>query len=175
MSDARRRCRVSGEERDFAGLKKNKNRRDRPSLISIAPAWRRPPRRAGPETRQRKSDAGGDQNRAKRIVLHLSRYRLRTIAKSLAAMLVDVPRLVGDSIGSVARGVLGLAVQILHRPRRLAGAACSLGLGIARDIAGRALDLTGEILCRTGNSILVHRVAPLFARGSQAQMVPLPG
>ena len=50
-----------------------------------------------------------------------------------------------------------LAIEILHRPGGFPGAARGLGLGIACDIADSAFDLTGDILCRAGDSILVHR------------------
>jgi len=66
-------------------------------------------------------------------------------------------------IGGVARGILGLAVQILHRSLGFAGATRGLGPSIAGHASDGALDLTGEILCRSGNSILIHRFTPCYA------------
>src|SRR6202011_2645690 len=88
---------------------------------------------------------------------------LRAIAEGLAAVLIGALGVADGGIGGVARGVLGLAVQVLHRAFGLTGAARGLGLSIACDIADSAFDFTGEILCRAGNSILVHRVTPCYA------------
>ena len=118
------------------------------------------------QKRQRKTDSARDQKRAQRIVLHLPGHRLRAVAQRIAAVLVSilgVPRRgVTDAARSVFDLVLGLAVKILRFPAHLADTTGSLGLRIIRHIADRALDSTGKILGRTGNSILIHRVLPLL-------------
>src|SRR6266446_7745740 len=134
------------------------------SSAVISPARWRTARRARHQERQRKADASCDQQRAERILLHFLRHGLRTFAEGVAAVLISVLGVADGGIGGFARGILdltrgilGLAVQILHRACRLAGAAGSLGFRIAGDIADRALDFTGDILCRAYNSVLVHR------------------
>src|ERR1700692_3913697 len=133
-------------------------------LTVIAPALRRPARRTGHQQRQRKSDAPRDQQRAERIVLHRFGYSLRSVAQSLAAVLISILGVADGCIAGVARDVLGLAVQILHRACGLAGVTRGLGLSIARHIANGALDFTGDILGRANNSILVHCGSLLVAR-----------
>src|SRR3981189_1876046 len=128
---------------------------------SIPPARRRPARRTRHQQRQRKANAARDPQRAERIVLPALRHALRAVAKGLAAVLIGALRIADGGISGVARGVLGLAVQVLHRAFGLTGAARGLGLSIARDIADSALDFTGDILGRAGDSILVHRAHSL--------------
>ena len=72
-------------------------------------------------------------------------------------IVVGVLGVADGGIGGIARGILGLAVQVLHGTCGFTGAARRLGLSIASHVADGAFDLTGEILCRTGNSILIHR------------------
>src|ERR1700687_1042450 len=86
---------------------------DRSALIPSA--LRRPTRPARHHQRQRKADGARAQQRAERVVLHLFRHGLRTVAESVAAVLIGVLGVTGGGISSVTRGVLGLAVQILHR------------------------------------------------------------
>ena len=72
----------------------------------------------------------------------------------------------GRRILDLARDILGLAVQILHRACRLADAAGSLGFRIAGHIADCAFDFTSDILGRAGDPILIHRILSLRLAGS---------
>ena len=72
-------------------------------------------------------------------------------------------KVTGDAQTEASGRILGLAVQILHRARGLAGAALDLGLSVACHIADSAFNFTGNILCRAGNSILVHRAHSFYA------------
>ena len=76
--------------------------------------------------------------------------------ESIAAVLISVFGVVDGGIRSLARCILGLAIQVLCCACRLADAACCLGLCVAGDIAYGALELTGEILRRAGDSIRLH-------------------
>src|SRR5882724_11924496 len=150
---------------------------DEESVIAsavIPPALRWATRRTRHQHRQRKADATCDQQRAERIILHLFRHDFRTLAQSLAAVLIGVLGVAGGGVAGVARGILGLAVQILHRAGGLADMARSLRLSVACHIADSAFDFTGNILCRAGNSILVHRAHSLLRalRNTRLEMIP---
>src|SRR5579883_2497993 len=120
-------------------------------------------RSAAHQQGQGKADATSDQHRTERVFLHLPRDGLRAVTEGVAAVLISVLRVVDGGVGSVARCVLGLAVEILRRAGSLAGPARCLTGCIIYDTAGGAFDLTGEILRRACNSILVHG-APILKR-----------
>ena len=128
----------------------------------IAPALRRTARRARHQQRQRKSNSTCDQQRAERIFLHGFRHRLLAAANGVAAVFIGVLGIIDGGIGGVAGGILGLAVEILHRAGGFARAALGLRLRIASHVADSAFDLTGKILGRAGNPILVHRGLSCF-------------
>src|SRR5260370_11517717 len=128
----------------------------------IPPPRRWPSRRSRHQQRQRKADAARDQQRAERIIPYGFRHSLRTIAKGLAAVLIGVLDVADGGISGVARSILGLAVQVLHRACGLAGPTRGLGFRVTDYIANGALDFTGEILDRAGNPILFHRAHSLL-------------
>src|ERR1700681_3331682 len=111
--------------------------RSYPSAL-IAPTLRRAARRTGHQHRERKANAAGNQQRTERIVLNLFRHDLRTVAQRIAAVLVSVLGHADGGIGGVARGILGLAVQVLHRSLGFPGAARGLGLCGPRPACGAA-------------------------------------
>ena len=151
-----RRCRAARRQRRYAGM--------RADLAVIAPARRRAARWARHQQRQRKTNSTCDQQRAERIFLHGFRYRLLAAANGVAAVFIGVLGIVDGGIGGVAGGILGLAVEILHRAGGFARAALGLRLRIASHVADSAFDLTGKILGRADNSILVHRGLSCFQR-----------
>src|ERR1700761_3744769 len=113
----------------------------------IAPARWRPARRTRHKHRQRKAYSACNQKRAERTILHGLRHSLRAVAERIATVCVSILRIIDGGLAGVARGILGLPIQILHCPGRLTGTALGLGLGIARHVADSAFDLTGDILC----------------------------
>ena len=151
-----RRCRAARRQRRYAGM--------RADLSVIAPARRRTARWARHQQRQRKTNSTCDQQRAERIFLHGFCHRLLAAANGVAAVFIGVLGIVDGGIGGVAGGILGLAVEILHRAGGFARAALGLRLRIASHVANSAFDLTGKILGRADNSILVHRGLSCFQR-----------
>ena len=95
-------------------------------------------RRTGQQHCERKSDSGGDQQRSERIILHGPGDGLLTAAQ--VAAVIGIPGVVNRGIGSVSRGVLGLAVQILHRACGFTRPALGLRPGIAGDAPDGALE-----------------------------------
>src|SRR5439155_19383871 len=134
------------------------------ALAVIAPARRRRAvRRPRYQQRECKADAAGDQQRAERVVLHLLGNHLRTVAESLAAVIVGILGVASRRLASVAYGILGLAVQILHGTGGFAYLAGRLCLRIAGQISNSAFRASGEFLGRSDNPIIIHDAPP---RGS---------
>src|ERR1700761_8655814 len=90
---------------------------------SLAPARRWAARLARHQKRQGKADSAGNQKRAERVILHLPCKCLRAVAEGVAAVVVGILGIVHRRVARVARGVLGLAVQVLCRACGFAGAA----------------------------------------------------
>ena len=141
------------------------------SVTVIPPARRRAAGLTGHHQRQCKSNSACDQQRTERIVLHGFRHAFWPVADRIAAVLISVLDsirgilgVVDRGIGGVARGVLGLAVKILHGARGLARAAFGLRLGITGHAADGALNLTGKILRRTSIRSLSIAITPCFER-----------
>src|ERR1700750_533704 len=74
----------------------------------------------------------------------------------IAAILISVLGIADGGVRGLAYRILGLAVQVLRRARRLADPARGLRFRVASDTADCALDLAGVILRRADDPILVH-------------------
>ena len=89
----------------------------------------------------------------------------RTFAKRVATVLKRILGVTDRGFARISRGILGLAVEILHGAFGLASALQTPRPGIACDTARRTFDLAGKILYRTGNPILIHHGHSLSSSG----------
>src|ERR1700759_1300134 len=138
-------------------------------LAEVARARRRAVRRSHQPQRQSKADRTGGQQRSQRIFLYFLRDSLCAVTESIAAIVISVLGIAHGRIRGVARGIFGLAVEVLRRACRFAGPARCLSLCITSEPANGAFDFTGDILRRAGNSIFVHG-APYLKETPKSQL-----
>src|SRR5471030_1581062 len=93
-------------------------------------------------------------------MINRMRSKRRIAAPYVSYRLSDYAGRILPPAGKVARGVLHLADGGAHAAFRFFGTAFGLETAIAGRLADGLFDRTGDLLCGTGNPLLVHNQTP---------------